>query len=202
MVIYLHVILAFLEGFASMMDPESSERVSKRFNLLGFYSWFILPVVFAFSIMPLVSTAYPSHSRQLGGAHLIGFGFSTLVYDLIFCSSLSYLTKELNAYINSIDEYLLKDLKLVVHRLNTAYRVVGGNALTVGIQGIAFSSSNFLFHLNTYQILFAFSLVPAFLYFFVNRVSRSPDNQIIPINSDEKSTPATGGSRDGSNLNY
>jgi hypothetical protein len=194
MVIYLNVVMKFLEGFTRMMDHESYQRVSKRFKFLKFYSWLILPVVLVFSILPVIATAYPSQSKALGMAHLIGFGISTIVNDLIFCSSLSILIKELNAYIDGIDEYLSKDLKVVVRRLKAAYTVVGSAALQVGIICIIFGSSNFLFHLNTYHILFAYTIVSPCLYFFVitvSQISHSYDNQIVPTNSDEeKPTPS------------
>jgi hypothetical protein len=60
-----------------------------------------------------------------GIAHLIGFSATTLLYDLIFCNCLSFLIKELKAYIESIPEHLSKDIKVVVKRLNAAYVIVG-----------------------------------------------------------------------------
>lgn len=189
MVLYLHVIIKFLKGYSRVMPHSTWKRVSNRLNLLGFYSWFITPTVLIVDLLPLISIAYPSHSKELGMAHLIGFSISTLFYDVIFCSCLSFLIKELKLYIDSIEAHLSKDIKVVVRRLNKAYVIVGGAALQIGILSLIFGCSNFLFHLTTYFLLISYTFVSPALYFFVitvARISHSDDNnQIVPSNYDE-----------------
>jgi hypothetical protein len=113
LVLYLHVIIQFLKGYSRMMSLESRERVSMRFQSLGFYSWFLPPFTLIFALMPLISTAYPSQSIQLGMTHLIGlfwlfivglFSYICIIYylhvdsltyalaGLHFCEGFDYMT--------------------------------------------------------------------------------------------------------------
>jgi hypothetical protein len=65
-VIYLHLIVEFLQRYPLMMTSIEQERISQRFYLIRFYSSFIPPAVLIISIMPLIGTAYPSRSKELG----------------------------------------------------------------------------------------------------------------------------------------
>jgi hypothetical protein len=173
-----------------MMTFESRERVSKYFLLLGFYSWFTLPIAVISSIMPLMAVAYPSRSKELGIVHLITFGVLIYIYGLIFSNLVTFLLKELNVYVDSVQDYLSEDLKLVVYRLNLAYFVVCGASLLFGTLYLIFGSSHYLFHLTTYFQLVVYTIVPAVSYAFVMTVAlispSSDNNQIMPTNRDEK----------------
>jgi hypothetical protein len=189
MIIYLHVIIHFLIGHSIMMTFESRERVSNYFLLLGFYSWFILPIAVISSIMPLMAVAYPSRSKELGIVHLITFAVLIYIYGLIFSNLVTFLLKELNVYVDSVQEYISKDIKLVVYRLNLAYFVVFGASLLFGTLYLIFGSSYYLFHLTTYFQLVTYTIVPAISYAHVMTValiSPSDSDQIIPTNRDEK----------------
>jgi hypothetical protein len=187
LVLYLHVIIQFLQGYKKMMDSASRERVSRRLDLLKFYSWFILPSILIVSLMPLIAIAYPSQAKHLGMAYLIGFLIMAFAYGLIACSCLGLLIKELNVHVSSIENKSLKDVRLVVWRLKAAYIVVGGEAVVYGIFCICFASSKLLFHLTTYFILFAYTCMSPLTFVFVitvARISSQPDNsQVLPTNA-------------------
>lgn len=188
MIIYLHVIIQFLIGHSIMMTFESRERVSNYFLLLGFYSWFILPIAVISSIMPLMAVAYPSRSKELGIVHFIIFAVLLYVYGLIFSNLVTFLLKELNIYVDSVEEYLTKDLKLVIYRIKFAYFVICGATFLFGTLYLIFGSSHYLFHLTTYFQLVTYTIAPAISYAFaitVALISSSDNNQIMPTNLDE-----------------
>jgi hypothetical protein len=54
-------------------------------------------------------------------AYLLGLGSTAVVFDIMCCSCLSVLMKDLNIYIDSIEPHLSNDIKLVVRRLNLAW---------------------------------------------------------------------------------
>lgn len=188
-VVYLQVIIISLKCYSETMPSEiNRERVSQRLDLLGFYSWFIIPTATIFGILPLISIGYPSQSEKLCMACLIGSSIINFVVGAIFCKCLSFLIKELNVYIESIEDYLSKDLKVVVRRLNTAYIAVGSGCVWVGTFSLIFGVSNFLFHLTTYYMLFLYTSVPPMaliLVITVTRVSQSDNKQIIPVKTYE-----------------
>jgi hypothetical protein len=100
--VYLQVIIKFLKGYSDMMPAASQEKVLNRLNLLGFYSWFIPPVVIIIGILPLIATTYPLQSTELGIAHLIGFAAACFTFGMIIHHCLSTLINELNVYIKSV----------------------------------------------------------------------------------------------------
>lgn len=172
-----------------MMTSESSERVSQRFGQLTVYSWYIVPASVISSILLLIAVAYPSQSKELGIAHLIGIAITAFVFGLIFCNCLSFLIKELNVYIDNVDAILSKGIKSVVYRLKVAYIMVSGACCMGGIVSMIFASSNFLFHLGTYLHLVVFTIAPPVSYMTVITVagvSQSDNKQIVPTHSDKK----------------
>jgi hypothetical protein len=183
MVVYLHLIIQFLESYSLVMVSESKERILQRFHKLDTYSWFLVPFALVFSILPVIAVAYPSQSRQLCIACFIGLSMVAFIFGLIFSSCLSFLIKELNVYINSIEEYLSVGIKLVVKRLNAAYFVVVGSCLVLGILLLIFGSSNYLFHLSTYFMLIACICVSPFTLVLVITISRvsSSDYQLTRV---------------------
>jgi hypothetical protein len=187
LILYLHVIIQFLQGYKKMMDSASRERVSRRLNFLKFCSWFIIPCILMVSLMPLIAIAYPSQTKQLGMAYLIGFGIMAFAYGLITCSCLGLLIRELKVHISNMDNKRAKDVKLVVWRLKAAYVVVGGEAVVYGIFCICFASSKLLFHLTTYFILFAYTCMSPLTFVFVMTVARistgSDDSKILPTST-------------------
>lgn len=187
LVLYLQVIILFFKGYTRMMTSVSRGRVTKRLNSLGFYSWFVLPPASITSVLPLVATAYPSQADCLCKACLIGIAISGLITGFICYDCLTFLTKELNIYIGSKAVILSKDIQLVVQRLSAAKSVViGGTVVYVSVAFI-FASSNFLFYLSSYAILFAFifcSPQGLVLVLTVARVSQSESHQIVPTNFD------------------
>lgn len=183
-VLYLHVIIEFLNGYLCMMTNEVRVRVSKRLNLLGRISWFIPPAVFFCGILPLIATGIPSESEKLGRAHLIGFSVSSLCYTMILCNCLSLLIQELRVYINSAPDYYSSDVKLVALRLNTAYYWIAGLGSVFGLLLLLFGCSSFLFNLTTYFLLIAYTCVSPGSYALVMTVARlyTPEfRRVVPI---------------------
>lgn len=188
-VVYLQVIIHFLLGFTRTLTSASKERITQRLSLLGFYSWYLIPASMIFGILPMIAIAYPSHSKKLGMAHLIGFGSLVLIYSLITGNCLFFLMKELNIYIDSIETSLSKDIKTVVQRLKLAYIAVVGSGLIFSIAYIIFASSNYLFHLTTYFNLFLYiSVSPSaiLLVITVSGVTPSNNTQVVPFMTDEE----------------
>jgi len=172
LVMYLNLIIDFLERYPhTLISTEAKERISKQFRLSRFYSHFIPPGVLIIAIMPLISVAFPDKSMQLGMAYLIGIGVISYAYGSILGSCLSFLLKELRIYINDIEAILSKDIKLIVHRLMAAHIVSGGSAFVFGTSFIVFASSNYLFHLSTYYMLFCYISGPAVTIVFVMTVA-------------------------------
>jgi hypothetical protein len=139
--------------------------------------------------MPLMAVAYPSRSKELGRVHLIAFAVLIYIYGLIFSNLVTFLLKELNVYVDSVQEYLSKDLKLVVYRLNLAYFVVFGATLLYGTLYLIFGISHYLFQLTIYFQLVAYTFASAVSYTLVMTValiSPSDSDQIIPTDRDEK----------------
>jgi hypothetical protein len=189
LVLYLHVIIQFLKGYSRMMSKESRERVSQKLNSLGFYSWFLPPFTLVFAIMPLISTAYPSQSKQLGMTYLIGFAIIAIVYAQITINCMSFLLKELNVYINNLQDKTSEDIQLVVKRLNAAYMIILSSSTVFGILLIIFASSDYLFYLMTYFLILMYATVPAQTYILVitvASVSHSDNKQIVPTIPDDK----------------
>lgn len=187
LVIYLNLILEFIQLYPRMMTSTSMERCIKRFQLLSYFSWFILPAVSIVGIMPLIATAFPSKSRQLCMTYLIGISMVVFTYGLIFANCLSFLLKELNDYIKDSEGPLSKDMKVVANRLNAVYIVSGGSTLVFGTLYVAFASSNFLFHLTTYFQLFNYICVPPTTIVLVMTVAgvSNSSKQIVPATFDD-----------------
>jgi hypothetical protein len=171
MFLYLQVIIQFLRGYARMISTSSSERVLKRLFKMSNLSWCIVPAVVISSILLLIALAYPSHSKELCMAHLIGIAVTAFVYGLIFANCLSFLIKELNDYSDSLDPTLSNDLKIVVSRLNVAYYFICFMSSNGGIIYIIFASSNYLFHVTTYLHHIMFMVVPSVSYVLVITVA-------------------------------
>mmetsp|Transcript_8189 Transcript_8189/g.8190 ORF Transcript_8189/g.8190 Transcript_8189/m.8190 type:complete len:390 (+) Transcript_8189:642-1811(+) len=182
LVMYLNLIIEFLERYPhTMMSTPAKIRISKQFRLLGFYSHFIPPGILIIGIFPLISVAYPDKSRELGMTYLIGIGVLAYAYGSILMGCLSFLLKELRMYIDDIEAILSKDIKLIVHRLTAAHIVSGGCSVVFGTLFIVFASSNYLFHLSTYYLLFCYISVPATTIVFVMTVAIvSPSYQVAP----------------------
>jgi hypothetical protein len=183
---YLHVIMAFLEGYSRMMTSESRLRMSQRFHLLNSTAWVIPPTVVIISMLQLISIRYPLQSKKLGATRLVVVGAMIILSGWILCAALSFLLKELNGVT------LSKDLKLIITRLNIAYYFIAGSCLPFGILYIAFASSTYLFQLNTYLILVTYTcVVPIMLALVVtvSGISRPESKRIVPTTSSKKSTP-------------
>lgn len=103
---------------------------------------------------------------------------------------ISFLIKELNNYIQSIEESLTKDLKVVVSRLNTAYMVGFGMATSYVTLIVVAASSDFILHAATYALLMVYTTSsPLFqiAVITVSRISQADNVPIVPIsNSDEE----------------
>jgi hypothetical protein len=187
LVTYLHVILQFLKGYSRMMTSDSKERVHERFEAFGIYSWFILPFTVIVGLLHFIAIAYPAQSQQLCMAHLIGMGAISIVYGTIAFSCLSLLLKELNMYIKNTSLTASQDIQLVVNRLSIAKMVTAFCPYSYGAFYIIFASSNLLFHLNVYFLLFAMTCIsPATLIFVItiSFVSRPADaKRIVPTTS-------------------
>jgi len=192
-VLYLHVIIQFLQGYKKMMDSASRERVSRRLDLTKFYSWFILPSVLIVSLMPLIATAHPSQAKRLGMAYLIGSGIMCFYYGLITCNCLGFLITELQVHISSMDDKRARDVSLVVWRLKAAYAVVSLGTTSYGILYICFASSKLLFSLTTYFLLFAFTCMSPLTFVFVVTVARistqSDDAKVLPTTPSGSKSP-------------
>jgi hypothetical protein len=102
--IYTNLIIDFLKSYSLFMKSESSkDRVLKRFDKLGFYSWFILPGALIFSVLPLIATGYPSQSSKLCMSSLIGLAAVAFVYGFLLTNCLTFLIRELNNYIETLE---------------------------------------------------------------------------------------------------
>jgi hypothetical protein len=189
LVLYLHVIIQFLQSYSNMMTTERAEILLKRLDLLGVYSWFIIPVAFMVGSLPLIAIAYPNKSKELCMAYLLGLGSTAVVFDLMCCSCLSVLIKDLKVYIESIEPHLSNEIKLVVRRLNFAWISLFLTGVVFGILNISFVTSNLLFHSSTYYLLFSWICLPPSLYIIiitVSRVSLSDNDKIVPVSTEKK----------------
>jgi hypothetical protein len=184
--LYLHVIIKFLRGYTKLMG--STERVTKRLNSFGFYSWFIPLGGTVSGILPLIAIAYPSHSDEICRASLIGFSVTFFGTGLLVCNCLSFLIRELNIYVYSIEEHLRTEIQLVVSRLNSAYIAVAGGFFYNGTACLIFGSANFLFHITIYFMIFGFIVICPIGLAFVLTVSHDKaNNSIVPTTSSSHS---------------
>jgi hypothetical protein len=176
---YLQVIIQFLDGYSRMMTAVSRTRMHQRFHLLSSTAWFVLPASISVCLLQLISIAYPLHSKELGITHLCGVGILSALNGLILCNGLSFLIKELRAVPTS------KDLIRIIGRLNMGYYALGFACSTFGILYVIFASSDILFQLNTYFLLFTYTLVPPImlpLVLTVTFISRNDSKQVVPTN--------------------
>lgn len=187
-VLYINLVLQFLIGNSeTMISPESRERVTLRFSTLSFCSWFIIPLSFVFCIMPVIGLSYPLRARAFGITYLIGLAVILFISGLIVMNCLHYLLRELNIRIDGMNGQASDEIKIVVRRLNIAKFVVSGTIFVQGSTCLVFGSSNFLFHLLSYVILFNFTVGPPVALISVltvSRISRPPrSNQIALISN-------------------
>jgi hypothetical protein len=150
----------------------------QRFHLLGSTAWFIPPASVSICMLQLISIAYPLHSKELGITHLCGVGILIMLSGVILCNGLSFLIKELKSVPPS------KDLIQIIRRLNMAYYALGMACSIFGILYIIFAGSDYLFRLNTYFLLFTYTLVPPTmlaLVLTVTFISRTDSKQVVPI---------------------
>lgn len=190
LVLYLQVIIQFLRGYSRMMSKTSCERVSKRLGKMSTYSWYTIPASVISSILPLIALAYPSHSKELCMAHLIGLAVSAFFYGLIFANCLSFLINELNDYINSMDPTLSNGLKTVVSRLTVAYYFICFMCSNGGIIYIIFASSNYLFHVGTYLYHIMSMVVPPVSYVLIITVAGTSQSENKQSQSNMKHSPS------------
>jgi hypothetical protein len=182
MVIYLQVIVQFLQGYSRMMSPASRERVAQRFAQVAYYSWFILLAAVIFSMLPLIAIAYPSQSKQICMGHFIGISIATYTWSLIFCNALSFLLKELKVVVGTS-----KDLQVVVSRLSLARNSFVFLSVAVATLYLVFGCSNLLIHLGTYFSFVIFIVCPPGMYMSVVTVAGvSHNKQVVPSNIPDK----------------
>lgn len=187
--IYLNLLINFLKGYSLLLMSERKERILRRLNVLGFYSWFVLPFALMFSILPVIADGFPSQANEICMACLIGLAVVAFLYGFILSNCLSCLIRELQGYVDSIEASLSRDIKVVLRRLNLAYFVVLGSCFTIATLLLVFGSYSFLFHLTTYFMLLTCTVVPPvtiYMVLTVSRISQYDDKQIVPTNSDEK----------------
>jgi hypothetical protein len=130
-IIYINLMLHFLIIHSEMViSPESCEKVNKRFSILRFYSWFLIPLSFVVCIMPLIGLAFPNRARTFGITYLIGLAVICFIVGIIVINCLNVLLKELRIHIDSMNGQASEELKIVVSRLSKVKFLVSGTLLS------------------------------------------------------------------------
>lgn len=129
--IYTNLVLHFLTVHSEMIISEKScIRVKKRFSVLRFYSWFLIPFSFVICIMPLIGLSYPHRARAFGITYLIGLAVICFIVGIIVIICLNVLLKELRVHIQSMNGQASEELKTVVSRLSKVKFLVSGTLLS------------------------------------------------------------------------
>jgi hypothetical protein len=178
---YIQVIVKFLRSYSIMMTRESGDKLINRLNYISFVSSYLLLAVLITSIIPLISIPYPSQSIEIVTAFLCTLAVEGGLVGLICLNFLTFLIKELNIYIESVEANLSKDIRTVVYRLNIAYMIgCWTTFLYVSILLISVSSSLVL-HASSYLLLFIYIATTPWTFYLVVTVSRvslqEDDNQ-------------------------
>jgi hypothetical protein len=100
---YFFIVIKFLKSMTELenMSPEVQERVTKRFDLLTTFVYFIPPMSIVSCIIPLFGIGFPEYRDIFARASLIGCGVAAIIYGSIALNALDSLLVELAAHIDS-----------------------------------------------------------------------------------------------------
>ena len=175
LILYFFVVLKFLQTYTTMLVKERREKLESQYAFLKAVATFIPPLGFIFCYITVFGIIYPNFERQSTLASLIGVGFLALSYGWITTTALKNLRYELSSHISSFPQSS-DDIRLVLKRLTSAYRIILVMSTLMGLSYFVFCF-DYMLRKSSYLLIWLHMSWPGVATILVTTVSQITNNR-------------------------